>query len=137
MATINKFEELEIWQLAWEYARRIWLLTCEPPFSIDYKLRDQINDAAGSSMDNIAEGFERDGNKEFIQFLIVAKASAGETRSQWHRLFDKDYITNEEYNKGLSELHGITYLISQLITYLQKSELKGTKFHKRNSKPDS
>ena len=137
MATITKFEEIVAWQRARQLAKEVYLITKRDAVKYDFSMKDQINGSIGSVMDNIAEGFERDGNKEFIQFLVVAKASAGETRSQWHRMFDRDYITPDEYNKGLSELHGITYLISRLITYLQKSELKGNKFHKRNSKPDS
>lgn len=137
MATIKKFEEIVAWQRARKMAKEIYLITRRETVKYDFSMKDQINGSIGSVMDNIAEGFERDGNKEFIQFLVVAKASAGETRSQWHRMFDRNYISTEEYNKGLTDLHGITYIISQLITYLQKSTLKGNKFHKRDSFYDS
>jgi len=137
MATIRKFEDIVAWQRARQLAKEIFLVTRRDVVKYDFSLKDQINGSIGSVMDNIAEGFERDGNKEFIRFLVIAKASAGETRSQWYRMLDRNYITTEEYKEVLSELHGIAYLISRLITYLQKSKFKGNKFHKRNAKPDS
>lgn len=126
--TINSFEELEIWKDARELARVIRLLTKREPFSKDFKLCNQINSSAGSVMDNIAEGFERDGHKEFIQFLYIAKASNGEARSQSYRAFDAEFISEEELNDILSKTQNLKIKIIILINYLKKSTFKGTKF---------
>ena len=82
---IERFEDLEIWQDARELCKYVYKTTIKEPFCHDYKLRDQIRASSGSIMDNIAEGFERDGNKEFVQFLSVSKGSCGECRSQSYR----------------------------------------------------
>lgn len=78
---INRFEDLEIWQEAREFCKFIFDITSSGPFNKDFRFRDQIRASSGSIMDNIAEGYERDGNKEFIQFLSIAKGSCGEARS--------------------------------------------------------
>lgn len=75
MATIRRFEDLEVWQKVREISRFVFSLTCQEKFSKDYAFKDQINRASGSAMDNIAEGFERGGNKELINFLTYAKGS--------------------------------------------------------------
>lgn len=85
MATIERFEDLEIWQSARIISKKIHFLSLETELKNDFGLRNQIRNSSGSVMDNIAEGFERGGNLEFRQFLSVAKASAGETRSQLYR----------------------------------------------------
>jgi four helix bundle protein len=126
--TINSFEELDIWKDARELAKVIRLLTKREPFSKDFKLCNQINSSAGSVMDNIAEGFERDGHKEFIQFLYIAKASNGETRSQSYRAFDAEFISEEELNDILSRTQNLRIKIISLINYLKKSDFKGNKF---------
>ena len=82
MATANKFEDLEIWKEARRLAKLIHKLTIDTHLKTDFKLKEQIKSSSGSVMDNIAEGFERDGNLEFRQFLSMAKGSAGEVRSQ-------------------------------------------------------
>ena len=99
MATITKFEDLKIWQKARELCREIALLTRQDEFSKDYRLKDQIKSSSGSIMDNIAEGFERDGRKEFIQFLSMSKGSAGEVRSQLYRAHDCGYITKQKFQE--------------------------------------
>ena len=125
---INCFEELEIWQEARELCKIIFKLTSVEPFSKDYKFRDQIRDASGSIMDNIAEGFGRDGNKEFINFLSIAKASSEETRSQSYRAFDYEYISDKQFNDLLERTKRISKKITVLIQYLRKSSIPGPKF---------
>ena len=125
---ISGFENLEIWQEARQLCKFIFILTEKEPFCKDYKLRDQIRTSSGSVMDNIAEGFERNGNKEFIQFLSVSKGSCGECRSQSYRAFDFDYINNDTFQDLISRTTRLSSKISSFIKYLKKSDLKGPKF---------
>ena len=92
MATITKFEDLEIWQEARKLAKEIHLISRDTDLKTDFRFKEQIKASSSSVMDNIAEGFERDGNLEFRQFLSIAKGSAGESRSQIYRLYDYEYI---------------------------------------------
>lgn len=100
MATIERFEDLDIWKEARLLSKEIIRLSKNTELKTDYKLRDQIKNASGSVMDNIAEGFERDGNLEFRQFLSIAKGSEGESRSQLYRIYDSEYISEEEFFFG-------------------------------------
>lgn len=125
---IERFEDLEIWQEARELCKFIFELTEKEPFCKDYKLRDQIRSSSGSIMDNISEGFERGGNKEFIQFLSVAKGSCGETRSQSYRAFDYKYIDQNILNELLERTINLSKHISGFMTYLKNSNLKGLKY---------
>lgn len=88
MSTLSKFEELEIWKTARSLLLKIFQLSLLEPFSKDFRFKDQIRAAAGSIMDNIAEGFERSSRLEFINFLSIAKGSCGEVKSQLHRALD-------------------------------------------------
>ena len=126
---IERFEELEIWQEARELCKRVFEITSAEPFHSDFKFRDQIRSSAGSVMDNISEGFERGGNKEFIQFLSIAKGSCGEVRSQSYRSFDYKYINQEILDELISRTTQLSKKISSFITYLKKSEFKGSKYH--------
>ncbi|MBS9461160.1 four helix bundle protein [Flagellimonas sp. 389] len=128
MATIKKFEDLEIWQEARRLSKEIIRLSKSTDLKGDFRLRNQIKASSGSVMDNIAEGFERDGNLEFRQFLSTAKASAGETRAQIYRIFDNEYITEEEMSKLVSDYETLSRRIANFINYLNKKEFKGTKF---------
>ena len=130
MATVRCFEDLKIWQMSRELYQDIFRITCYEKFSKDYKFKEQIRSSSGSIMDNIAEGFERGGNKEFIQFLAIAKGSCGETRSQLHRSFDSKYIEKEEYDSLCQKAIEISKSISALIDYLKQSEIKGIKYKK-------
>jgi four helix bundle protein len=122
------FEDLPIWQKARELAKYVFEITTHEPFVHDYKLRDQIRASSGSVMDNIAEGFERTGNKEFIQFLYIAKGSCGETRSQSYRAIDFKYINQETLDKLIYKTKELSTEISNFIKYLKNSGMKGDKF---------
>lgn len=128
MATIKQFEDLEIWQKARLLCKDIFDVADNSKLKTDYKLYSQIDGSSGSIMDNIAEGFERNGNKEFIQFLSIAKASCGETRSQLYRIFDRKYINNEVFEKLKEQTLTLSKMISGFINYLKKSDLKGSKY---------
>ncbi|QXP71733.1 four helix bundle protein [Polaribacter sp. R2A056_3_33] len=128
MATIRRFEDLEIWQLARKLAQQVIFISKNTDLKNDYRFKDQIKTSSGSVMDNIAEGFERDGNLEFRQYLSIAKGSAGEVRSQSYRLFDSEYISEEKLNDLIIECEHLSKKIANFISYLNKRDFKGTKF---------
>src|SRR5688572_26202169 len=119
MASFKRFEDILSWQKARELNRIIGKYIDENRFSQNYRLINQIEGSAGSIMDNIAEGFERSGNKEFIQFLYISKGSCGEFRSQLYRAIDRKYLTQSEFKELCDLARGIIVLLHRLITYLE------------------
>jgi four helix bundle protein len=128
MATINRFEDLQIWQEARRLAKEIHLIAVETDLKSDFRFKEQIKSSSGSVMDNIAEGFERDGNLEFRQFLSIAKGSAGETRSQLYRILDFGYINESKFELLKKDYENLSGKIKNFITYLNKKDFKGNKF---------
>ncbi|MDD5152196.1 MAG: four helix bundle protein [Flavobacterium sp.] len=128
MATITKFEELEIWLEARRLSKEIISISNNSDLNKDFRFKAQIKDSSGSVMDNIAEGFERNGNAEFRQFLSIAKGSAGESRSQLYRVYDNGYINEEQLKYLVAEYEKLSVKIHNFITYLNKKDYKGTKF---------
>lgn len=131
MATIKKFEDILSWQKARELNNMIGRIIDQGKFKRSYRLIDQIEGSAGSVMDNIAEGFERSGNKEFLQFLYIAKGSCGEFRSQLYRALDRNYLNQEEFDLLYKIAIEVIVLLQKLIEYLQSSEIKRTKYKTR------
>jgi four helix bundle protein len=125
---VELFEDLEIWKEARLLCKLVSVVIRGDEFSKDFRLRDQIKASSGSIMDNIAEGFEREGNKEFIQFLTIAKGSCSECRSQAYRSFDYMYIDQAKLDELINKTVQLSKQISALISYLKSSELKGSKF---------
>ena len=122
MAKLNSFEDIIAWQKARELNNVIYTLTnSNQLFNSDYGLRDQMRRASISITSNIAEGFERETTKEFIRFLYIAKASAGEFRSQLYLAFDLSYISNEEFKNITIQINEISKLLSGFIKYLKSN----------------
>lgn len=128
MATINDFEELTIYKNSRELAKQIYAITRQGEFKYDSRFVQQIRAAAGSVSDNIAEGFERQGNKEFINFLYIAKGSCGELRSQINRAFDVGFINQETYNLMYNDCRKLSAGILNFIKSLKVATVKGTRF---------
>lgn len=135
MATIEKFEEIVSWQEARKLNKIIGCLIDSDRFRQNYRLINQIEGSAGSIMDNIAEGFERGGNKEFIQFLYIAKGSCGELRSELHRAADRNFISEKEFETLSVHSMKISSLIQKLINYLENSAKKGIKYKPKSTSP--
>ena len=131
MPTIQKFEDLKVWQKARELNQAIYPLTFKEPISLDFRFKDQIRGSIGSVMDNIAEGFERGSRLEFINALTTAKGEAGELKSQLYRGLDNNYFIGEVFQLLYSLVDEVTKMITSLINYLNKSRFKGQKFKDR------
>ncbi|MBC7899571.1 MAG: four helix bundle protein [Saprospiraceae bacterium] len=128
MAKIEKFEDIESWKLARDVTKYIYEITSNGNFSGDFALCNQIRRAAISILSNIAEGFERGGNKEFVNFLGIAKGSCGEVRCQLYIALDQSYISQGQFQMLSEKLLETNRLIAGLMRYLQQSELRGSKF---------
>jgi len=125
---IKKFEDLESWRKARKLTNIVYEVTAAGNFTRDFALKDQIRRASISILSNIAEGFERGGDKEFLQFLAVAKGSCGEVRAQLYIAMDQGYLTHDSFEELSVHANDIGRLISGLMKYLSRSELKGSKY---------
>ena len=124
----KKLEDIVCWQKARNMCKSIFKLTKNEAFKTDFRHVSQINGSAGSSMDNIAEGYGRQGNKEFIQFLYISTGSTLEVKSQSYRALDKDYISMQEFDEIIRQIDD-TYLSTLgLIRYLKNSGMRGSKY---------
>ncbi|MDO8542873.1 MAG: four helix bundle protein [Opitutaceae bacterium] len=130
MATIERFEDIEAWQAARQLRRAVYALTREQAFASDFALVNQIRRAAISGGSNIAEGFERGGNREFIQFLSNGKGSVGEIKDQLYCALDERYISQFDFEETYRLADETSRLIGGFMTYLRKSELSGHKFQR-------
>ena len=126
MAKFEKVEDIVVWQLAIKLTNEIYTITNTPFFNRDYALRDQIRKSAISIPSNIAEGFERNSTNQFIYFLVVAKGSAGELRTQLLIAKNQDYITTEEFEKININALEISKKLGSFITYLKEFKLKNS-----------
>lgn len=133
MATIKRFEEIEGWQKARELTGFVYEITRQERFARDFGLKDQIRRAAVSAMSNIAEGFERDGRAEFVQFLSIAKASAGEVQSQLYIALDQGYVSQAEFERGYALCKETANLIGGFMIYLRSTPIQGNKRQPANS----
>lgn len=128
MGKIQKFEDLEIWRLARLICQQIEFLIQNTNLKTNYSLKDQIDRSSASIIDNIAEGFERNSNREFIQFLSIAKGSAGEVKSQSYRAFDKKLISEQQHLQLNETVELVKNKIGAMMNYLNNCEIKGLKF---------
>lgn len=119
---IERFEDIEGWQLARELTKQVYALTSKSKFSQDFGLRNQIQDAAGSSMHNIAEGFDAETNLEFIRFLRYSKRSCSEVQSQLYVAIDQHYISTDEFSATYELARRTRAAVRGFITYLRQYE---------------
>jgi four helix bundle protein len=126
--TITQFEDIEAWKLGRELTRAVYRVSKTGEFGRDYALRDQIRRAAVPITSNIAEGFERDGNREFVQALAIAKGSAGEVRSQLYVALDEGYVTEAEFGSLRDKCLQVSRVIAGFMHFLQRAPMTGPKF---------
>jgi four helix bundle protein len=131
MATIQKFEDLNVWQKARHLSQQVYPLTFVEPICSDYRYKDQIRGSLGSIMDNIAEGFERGSKLEFVNSLTIAKGEVGEFKAQLYRGLDKRYFSDEKFEELYTLANELTKMLTALIRYLNTSKIKGQKFKDR------
>ena len=128
MPTFQKFEDIEAWQKARELTKEIYKVSKERAFSKDFGLRDQMRRAGVSVMSNIAEGFERSGTGEFMQFLSIAKGSVGEVKSQLYVAIDQEYLDKKTFNRLYTLASDVSKMTAGLMNYIRKSKIKGIKY---------
>ena len=128
MSSFEKFDDIEAWKKARELTKVVYATTNGGSFARDFGLRDQIRRAVVSTMANIAEGFGRGGNKEFIQFLAVAKGSASEVQSQLYVALDAGYLNQKQFKELYTETETTARLIGGLLRYLQNNDFQGSKY---------
>lgn len=130
MAKIERFEDIEAWKRARELTKKIYELTDAGPIARDFSLKDQIRKSAVSIMANIAEGFEREGDKEFRQFLAITKGSVGELKAQLYMVLNSGMMTAEEFSGLMSLANETSRLLAGFMKYLKQSPHQGSKFKK-------
>ena len=124
---IERFEDIEAWQLARDLTRNVYGLTKNPEFAKDFGLKRQMQEAAGSAMNNIAEGFDSESNAEFIRFLRYAKRSCSEVQSELYIAVDEEYISPDEFKDVYDQAKRTRAAVRGFINYLKKYEgLKAT-----------
>lgn len=128
MAKIQRFEDLQVWQLAREICADVWHILENSSLVKDFELKNQMSRSCGSIMDNIAEGFERNGRREFIQFLSIAKGSCGELKSQLYRCLDKKHINQTKFDELYQKADAENKMLGSFMSYLNSSTNKGSKF---------
>lgn len=131
MAKIEKFEDLEIWNKSREICIDIETLFETTNLGKRFSIRDQMDRSSGSIMDNIAEGFERNGNREFVNFLSFSKGSCGELKSQLYRALDKKLISQNEFENLAVKIELVKNKIGAFMKYLNSTEIKGLKFNNK------
>lgn len=131
MATIHRFEDLEIWQLARKLYQKISKLSQKLKRNRDYRFAEQMKSAAGSIMDNIAEGFERNSRLEFLNSLSLSKGESGELKSQLYRTLDDNYIEEVEFAELYEDTDKVSKKIANFVKYLNGTNIKGLKFKNR------
>jgi len=122
MSKINSFEDIQAWQNAQDLANNIYELSGTGKFCDDYALKDQIRKAAVSIPSNIAEGFARETNQEFVRFLFIAKGSTAEVQSQLYTAKSQNYITEDKFDELYQQLEVISKQLSKFITYLKNAD---------------
>lgn len=128
MAKIERFEDIDAWKEARVLTKQVYQATRKRGFRNDFSMVDQIRRACVSIMSNIAEGFNRGGDKEFVQFLSVAKGSAGEVQSLLYAAFDQEYLSQDEFHDLMQQADSAAKLTGGFLSYLKKSPYRGSKF---------
>lgn len=124
---IKKFEDIQSWKKARKLTQEIYQVTSNTEFNRDFGLKDQIRRAAVSILSNIAEGFERGGDKEFSRFLSIAKGSCGEVRAQLYVALDQGYLSNDGFEELSTQALEISELLQGFIRYLKGSSFQGNR----------